>query len=372
MRILHATAPAAVGGLESVVLGLARGHRALGHEVHVAAVTHGSTGAEPFLRELEAGGVDVHALNVGTRAYGRERRTLADLCRRLDPDVLHTHGFRPDVVDGPVGWKLDIPTVTTVHGHDHTGRRERVSEWIQHRAFRRFDAVVAVSRPLVDRLRRAGVPMDRIHVLPNALVSHATPRPACLARRMLQVPPDVWHVGWVGRLESVKGPDLFLEAVSRLSDLPLRATGMGEGSMREGLEERTRRLGLTDRLRWPGALPDAARLLSAFDVLVISSRMEGTPMILLEAMAAGVPLVAAAVGGVPDVVGPAEALLVPSPDPDALAAGIRTVLHDPVTALGRAEAARVRLDRSYAPTTWLTRYEEIYRALRSTHTSHVP
>src|SRR5437879_12795654 len=96
------------------------------------------------------------------RAYWRERRAVAALCRRIRPDVIHTHGYRPDVVDASVARRLGIPVVTTVHGFTGGGWKNRCYEWLQRRAFRRCDAVVAVCRTLVVGLARGGVPRGRL------------------------------------------------------------------------------------------------------------------------------------------------------------------------------------------------------------------
>jgi glycosyltransferase involved in cell wall biosynthesis len=116
-------------------------------------------------------------------------------------------------------------------------------------------------------------------------------------------------------------------------------------------------------VRWLGNVAEAARLFAAFDVFALSSRTEGTPIVLFEAMAACTPIVASAVGGVPDVVSPAEALLVTADDPAALAQAIRSVYADPAAAAHRARLAHERLASDFAPGPWLERYERIYRSV---------
>jgi glycosyltransferase involved in cell wall biosynthesis len=295
------------------------------------------------------------------RAYLLERAAIARVCRDVRPDVVHTHGYRPDVLDAGVARRLGIPVVTTVHGF--TGGRWKNSfyEWLQCRAFRRFDAVVAVSRPLVERLERAGVPPARIHEVPNAWRECAPPLDRGAARHALGIPSDRFVVGWVGRLSHEKGANVLLEALPHVSDLPLVVSVAGDGSERVTLQARASALGLAERILWHGAVPDAGRLFAAFDLFVLSSRTEGTPLVLFEAMAVGVPIVATHVGGVPGVVSPAEAALVRPDDPLALAAEIRDVYRNPTAAQRRARAARARLERDFGIAPWLDRYEAIYR-----------
>ena len=110
----------------------------------------------PFVRTLRDRELDVVPIDVATRGYLAERAAIASLCRRFRPDVFHTHGYRPDVVDAGVARRLGVPTVTTVHGFTGGGWKDRLYERIQRRAFRSFGAVVAVSQPLRDALLRDG------------------------------------------------------------------------------------------------------------------------------------------------------------------------------------------------------------------------
>jgi glycosyltransferase involved in cell wall biosynthesis len=147
-----------------------------------------------------------------------------------------------------------------------------------------------------------------------------------------------------------------------MEDAPL-AVFVGEGREASALKNQAGWLGLEGKVRWAGRVDGAAALLPAFDVFVLSSRTEGTPIVLLEAMAAGVPIVAAAVGGVPDVVTDREAVLVPADDPAALAAALQAVRNDPASALERAAAGRRRLEEEFAEGPWLTAYDALYRAV---------
>lgn len=365
--ICHVLAPAEVGGLERVVRALAVGHRGLGHEVHVMAVLGRADGSHPFVEALRCEEIPVHEVVLPPRRYLRERRRVGRLCRELAPDIVHTHGYRCDVVDSGVARRLGIATVTTVHGFTGGGAKNRLYEWLQRRAYRKFDAVVAVSRPQVERLEGAGVPASKIHLLRNAWIGMEEPLDRSVARQRLNLDASGFQIGWVGRVSREKGLDVLLDALPNLADMPLEVTVLGDGRERAPLQARVERSNLASRVNWVGVVPGAARLLGAFDALVLSSRTEGTPMILFEAMAAGVPIVATRVGGVPDVVTEAEARLVPPEDPSALAAAIRAVTDDPEATRRRVEAARRRLEEEFAPDPWLAQYESLYRSVgRST------
>ena len=176
---------------------------------------------------------------------------------------------------------------------------------------------------------------------------------------MLGLPRDAFVIGWVGRLTSEKGPDVLLDAVRCVSDLPLVVSVVGSGAEGSALQARARSLRL-NKVFWHGTLGDAARLFPAFDTFVLSSRTEGTPIVLFEAMASEVPVVATRVGGVPDILSAAEAALVSPNDPVALAAEVRAIYRDPAPARDRARRARARLERDFSLGPWLARYERIY------------
>ncbi len=360
LSLLHVTAPAPFGGLESVVRQLARGQAERGHAVHVVAVLS-SPGEHPFVAALRDAGVAATALVLPGRAYLRERREVAGLCRRLGASVLHTHGYRPDVLHAPVARALGIARVSTVHGFCGGGWKNRLFEALQRRAFRRMDAVVAVSRALAGDLARSGVPADRLHTVPNAWAGAPPLTGRDEARRVLGLAEGVLHLAWVGRVSREKGLDVLVDALARAPGLPVSVSVLGDGPERARTEAQAAGLGVAERIRWHGVVPDAARLLRAFDGFVLSSRTEGTPISLLEAMYAGVPVVASRVGGVPEVVSGAEALLVAPADPPALAAALRTLAADPEAARARARAARERLERELGRDAWLDRYDRIYR-----------
>ncbi len=366
LTITHLCAPAHVGGLETVVQALGEGQRLREHDVRVIAVVEPDTDPSAFLDPLRNSGVDVECLKLGARNYLGELRRVRGLLRARAPDVLHTHGYRSDLLHGWSARQMGIATVTTLHGFSMRGGRSSLFERIQRRVVGRFDAVVAVSGPIGETLVDLGIPRERVHVVPNAWRPPGDPLPRPEARRELGAGGDEAVIGWVGRLFPIKGCDVFLRALAKTTSEGWVAHVVGDGPERERLELLAEQLGLGDRVRFAGAIPNAARLFSGLDLYVLSSRSEGTPMVLLEAMGAGVPIVATSVGGVPDVIAPPDqGWLVPPENPEALAGAIDSALANDERRASVSASGRARVETEFAPETWLDRHDEVYHtALR--------
>ena len=258
MKILHCLAPGEIGGLERVVGALASGHSASGHRVSVAVVHEPMGSDHPFVRALSGRGVDVVPIVVAPRSYLAERAAIAGLCRRVHPDVFHTHGYRADVVDAGVARRLGIPTVTTVHGFTGGGWKGRLYERLQRRAYRKFDAVVAVAEPMCDVLAHGGVRRERLHLIQNAWDGTVTFLDRQAARQALGVPVEGIRIGWVGRISHEKGPDVMIDAVARLSDARIALSMVGDGDARVVVTARAATLGIADRITWHGTVHEAA------------------------------------------------------------------------------------------------------------------
>ena len=362
MKLVHVLAPAAFGGLERVVHALATGQMRRGHDVHVVMLLEPDT-AEPLIAaQLRESGVPVISVVLPGRAYGTQLRVLREHFVQLAPDVVHTHGYLPDVLSTLLIPRIAARRVSTVHGFVGNTRRGRLYEWLQCRTYRWVDAV-AVSHKLANDLVQRGVPAVRVHVIANAAVGINNALSPEAARERLGIPAGVFSIGWIGRVSREKGLDVLIDALPAISDLRAQVTVVGDGPERVELSKKAIRIADSTPVSWPGVVADAARLLRAFDVLVISSRTEGTPMTLLEAMAARVPVVTTAVGGIPEVVTPAEAVLVPSESPGALADAIRFVHDDRSAASDRADRAAVRLATAFSTENWLGQYDQLYAAL---------
>jgi glycosyltransferase involved in cell wall biosynthesis len=366
LRVVHVLTPARFGGLERVVETLAMAQVRAAQDVHVVASAGPGSEGHPLFGSLRRSGVAVHEIAVPMRAYLRERRVLRQFFSDLAPNIIHSHGYRSDVLAGAVARDLGFATISTAHGFVGGGARNRLYEWLQRRSLRSYDAVVAVSRPLVLQLQAAGIARDHIHFVQNAWAPQGQLHSPTEARHLLGLPAEGRVIGWVGRLSHEKGPDVMLEALAALPNEPeARLAMLGDGPQLGALQAIAGRLGIAGLIHWVGAVPNAYRFFRAFDAFALSSRTEGTPLVLLEAMGAGVPIIATRVGGVGDVIGSEEGLLVPSENPVALSTALHAVLMDGAASQRRAALASARLAREFGLDEWVAQYAQVYHEVLS-------
>ncbi|MGH7803387.1 MAG: glycosyltransferase family 4 protein [Candidatus Binatia bacterium] len=282
---------------------------------------------------------------------GRELHPLRDVItlwklyrymRRFRPDVVHTYTAKAGAVGRLAAKLAGVPVVVhTFHGHVFRGYFDRFRTslfiGIERMAARWSDVIITLSpelrRELVEIYRIA--PADRVVVLPNGLDLEAlarTPRRHGAFRRELGIPAEAPLVGIIGRLVPVKNHALFLEAAARVRrERPdAHFVVVGDGELREELEARIPALRLRDHVTIVGWRRNLSTIYSDLDVLVLTSVNEGTPLTVIEALTAGVPVVATAVGGVPDLLEHGRlGRLVPPGDATAVAAAIVDTLREP-------------------------------------------
>jgi glycosyltransferase involved in cell wall biosynthesis len=220
--------------------------------------------------------------------------------------------------------------------------------------------VIAVSQALQQQLLAAGVPSRRLRLIPNAWKSMTRPFSRGEARYALGLDPGSRTLGWIGRLSQEKAPDVMVEALAACALNDVVLSMIGSGPMEAQLRALAREQRVAHRIRWHGAVPEASRYLSAFDAVLLTSWTEGTPIVLLEAMTAGVPVITTAVGGVPDVVSDQEALLVPPGRPTAVARAIEGLFSDQEASDRRARNAERRVIHDFAVRPWVERYRTVY------------
>jgi len=383
-KVLRVIARLNVGGPARQAVLLHGGLRQRGFETRLVhgTVSPGEADLEGLLPAGRDGVIKIPELGARIRPLD-DLRAFASLVRlvfRERPDVVHTHTAKAGALGRIAAAAYNLTrarprrclVVHTFHGHVFGGYFGALGNGLVRLAERLLargtDCVVTISprqqEALVGRFRVA--PGSRVSMVPlgldlEALSSVQGTTPAF--RQSLGFSVEAFLVGCVGRLVPIKEVGLLLEAVSlALPRAPLlRLAVVGDGPEREGLERRARMPDLEGRVAFTGWRRDLPALYGGLDAVALSSRNEGTPVALIEAMAAGRPVVATAVGGVPDVVEHCRSgLLVPPADPGAFASALVTLSCD---AAGRARMAAEgrRAAARYNPGRLLDDVEALYR-----------
>jgi glycosyltransferase involved in cell wall biosynthesis len=312
----------------------------------------------------ESGNIDRNPLLVRARAARLEAspfiqrrrydliegvRLLREQVVRHRPDLVVTMGYKANVI---ASWLNDVPTMATVRGWTAEDPKVRLFEWLERRTLRRHEAVMVVSKALRDAVIREGVTAERVFWVPNAMDVGELP-PARSRSEIcgeLGIEADRPLLGAVGRLSPEKGHRVLLGA---FAELRRTVTGahlvlVGDGPEESSLRELTRRLSLVEHVSFLGLRPDGQEIIGALDVLALPSFTEGMPNVLLEAFAYGTPVVATAVGGVPDMIASGRSgWLVPPGDPVALSAALREAVADVREREARATSAREALAKNF-------------------------
>lgn len=335
-------------------------------ELSVATFHRPSAPADRFLSALETAGIPIHIIPERCAGDPRVVPRLLDLIDFARPDIIQTHNSKSHFLLRATGFSRRVRWIAFHHGFTARDRRDRFYNHIGRWALRGAPRVVTVCRAFALDLSHAGVPASRISIRHNMVEPFVPPPPGELLalRRRLAIPPEARVLLAVGRLSAEKGHADLLETVALL-----RAAGhpgaiclvvVGEGPEGHALEQRCAALNLSGSVIFTGQQAGIAPYYGIADIFVLPSHSEGSPNVLLEAMAAGLPIVATAVGGTPELVSNEDsALLVECRNPRALSSAIGRLLEDRQLA-GRLAAAARAASGAYTPEAYAASLVNLY------------
>ncbi|MFV8751677.1 glycosyltransferase family 4 protein [Nannocystaceae bacterium ST9] len=349
-----------IGGAQLHVFELAKALHALGHQVTVM------TGEGPFVDKLRAVGVPVWPVPELIRAIDpiTDARAIAKLYTALlafNPDLISTHSTKAGWLARAVGKTLGVPVLVTAHGwlleQGRLAAWQRVAKLAEQTTAPLADVILCVSN--YDRelaLRHRIAPAAKLRVVHNALPEADAPQ-ADPGRS----PPKLVMVA---RFEEPKDPLTAIAALARLRALEWTCELIGDGPMRPQVERAIAEQGLADRIVLAGTRDDVPQRLAEAQVFMLITRREGFPISILEAMRAGLPVVASAVGGIAEAVVEGETgALVEAGDPAALAGALEPLLRDAGLRTKLGQAGRRRFVAEFEFATHLRRIWAIYAEL---------
>lgn len=290
-------------------------------------------------------------------------RAVAGIRKLLDKhqvDVLHTHGYKADIYGGMASWGRRLGLVATCHNWPHSSRSMRAYAALDRLVLRTFDRVVVVSDTVGAILRYSGISDRKLRTIANGVeverFQYAQPS-------LKSSSSTLSVVGFVGRLVPGKGADVLLRAAPRvLNRYPnSRFVLVGDGPARQELESLASQLGVTDRVLFAGVREDMPQVYRSFDLLVLPSFCEAMPMCVLEAMAAGKPVIATRVGAVPRLIEEDKTgMLIELGDVAGLSAAILNLLEAPERAQRLGKNGQLRAAEHFSADAMACEYAQLY------------
>ena len=372
-RVLQLTSSLGFYGAEQMIMTLMTALDRESFDVRLGVLEKKRASSTAIVSAARAAGIDAVALPCQGWLDWGAIQGLKSLIQEEQIDILHCHEPKSRLYGAIVARMTGIPVVATHHLWTGQNLRTRVVESIDAAVLHGCDKVIAVSSSVADTMRWARVSQRRIEVILNGIdLSTFQDRDELQndeVRASLGIPRGVPVVGAVGRLDIQKAHERVIEAAKKVTDAGQDAyyVILGEGVERPRLESLVQDLGLVDRVLLPGYKSDIRPYLAMMDVFVMPSRREGTPMALLEAMAMTKPVLATAVGGVPDVLrNRIDGIVLPQ-NGEGLSDALLTLLRDPAFARQMARTGRRRVETEFSSLRMAGRYEDVYRRCLVSH-----
>jgi len=365
MNVLHLINSGGYYGAENVVIALAESLERQDCRSTIGVFHNEHQQNEELTRQAEKRGLSVQQIACRGRWDRQAIRAIRETIESRNIDVLHTHGYKPDIYGFLAARGLGIPIVATCHLWTRQTVAVRFYDFLGSLFLRRFDAVVAVSDVIAKSLRHSGIRESKISVIDNGIdlprFSQASPT---LAGKIDKGQKLV--VGTVGRLVEQKGLAYFLRAAREvLLDFPNAIfVVVGDGPDREKLEDLTKELAIERSVLFTGQCADMPGAYASMDVFVLASIDEGMPMAVLEALGSRKPVVATSVGAVPRLIIPEKTgLLVAPRDVQALKMAILKLLGDPSLRSQLGDAGKELVERGHSHELMAQNYLHLYRQM---------
>ena len=358
------------GGAERLLTAYAQEIQRQGHDVIVVVLK--DRDGNPEAKRLSAAGIPVQMLRIDKLRRVDQIKHALQRLRELKPDIIHAHLEVSSIVAGLASAIIGVPVVSTLHTLDHPQRIDRASArlWVMNRILSDlYDRVICLSKAIEESARTHGLARAPLITLSNGIEIEVFDRvgtPRQEIRKNFNIPSNAPLVVTIAVLRAPKGIDRLIRAMtivrSRVPDSRLLI--VGDGEERERLVALTAERGMVETVTFAGFREDVPDLLRAADVFVLPTLWDALPTVVIEAMAARIPVVASRVGGIPDMVSDGiQGRLIPPDDPSALGEAIAEILKDDLMRGAMAMAARHRTESDFSIVGQVGKLTALYREL---------
>ncbi len=376
IRVAYILTPIEFGGAERVSLNFLRNVNKNGFKVCPIVLFRPWENRNAFIEKIEKDNFEYLLIPVAIRTLNEGRdyfrvircfKILYSILRKDSYDIVHTNGYFADIIAIPACKLLGIPHIATCHGFITNDRKLDIYNRLDRFVLRFSNKIIAVSEGIKKELIKNGIKESRITVLQNAASGNYNNELFAKNRRdkrkLLNIENEEFVLGYIGRLSKEKGIAYLIEASSMLRELnvPIRVLIIGEGPQKKELEGLIIRKGIENEVTFAGFQRDVENWIPALDAFVLPSLTEGTPLSLLEAMACGVPVVASAVGGIPQVIDPGKNGILVSPcKPEEIANAVNTLYNSETLRRKLGEEGKTTIRLKYSVNEWVKKVETEY------------
>jgi glycosyltransferase involved in cell wall biosynthesis len=369
LRLVAIIEAYSITGPAKNLLEFARQARMEGVETTIVTFTRGASD-NLFTSTVRDSGIPLEIVQERGAFDPRAVRSLAEIVRRIQPDAIQTHAVKSHLLARIAGLPRLAPWIAFHHGYTWPTAKARAYNQLDRWTLRAAKKVLTVSRPFRDELITFGVRSERIEIVHNAIpvgwgIEGRGSAASAELRASAGIPPERKVILIVGRLSREKDHLTLLNAVAWLRpDIEPHLVIVGEGPERPRIEQKVRELGLEANVTLTGQQSSAQPWYGIADLAVLSSLSEGSPNALLEAMAAGVAVVATEVGGIPEIVNAGEsALLVRPGDVGEMESAMRRMFTEPGLAERMTRRSKELIAERHEPEARMRRLVSIYRSL---------
>lgn len=366
LHVLHLSAPTALAGAERVILTFLKNFDRQRYSVSVASYLNLNFQDNLFTKAVENIGVPLNKILVGRNNLPSELWQTINIIRNNKVDLLHSHGYRSDISGFLAAKYSGIPIVSTLHGWTPISAKMRAYEALDRWCLKKFDKVLCVSKVIYTALMKSGFSDKKLIYLHNA-VSFDEVDSSCNAEQLkveLGCSPQDTLILSVGRLSPEKGLKVLLLVFKELytGSKNVKLIIAGDGPQRSELEEIVKELKISEQVVFTGHRDNIQDFYKLAKLFVMPSLTEGFPMALLEAMQAGLPVIATKVGGIPDIIETGvNGLLIEPDNTNDLGIALKQILSNPIFASNLALNAKNTISARYSAEPWAKQIETVYQ-----------